>query len=269
MKTKFQWMFAVILICGLTVSVSSCKKEPAPKKTVLTGMVATGVIMYDSITYSYDYDAQCRLVRSLSRQTNDNYVLLDLRFTYADNSIRVEGTENGKVVTYNCTLDSEGRITRMDRTSVGDDTPTNTSRYDYTYNADGYLASVHKASQPDSEGINSVYVWEGGELKAVNTEDGVLSVEYETSDAPAQALFINMGYDELAQLCAQGCFGKLPAHMPSKRTVITTFPSPMPSLSVPFDYVYTTNADGRLATCTETRSSDGGVAHYTFNWEER
>ena len=28
MKTTFTWMFAAILICGLTIS--SCKKDPAP-----------------------------------------------------------------------------------------------------------------------------------------------------------------------------------------------------------------------------------------------
>lgn len=57
-------MFAAILICGLTVS--SCKKDPTPepepvKQTVLTGMVATGVQVYDSVTYSYEYDAEGRL----------------------------------------------------------------------------------------------------------------------------------------------------------------------------------------------------------------
>ena len=68
MKNTFKWMFAAILICGLTVS--SCKKDPVTPdpepttQTVLAGMTAVGVALYDSVTYSYEYDDQSRLVRS-------------------------------------------------------------------------------------------------------------------------------------------------------------------------------------------------------------
>ena len=74
MKTTFKWMFAAILICGL--AVSSCKKDPQPTpapdpdpepitQTVLTGIVGTGVLTYGNVTYSFEYDSDYRVTRSL------------------------------------------------------------------------------------------------------------------------------------------------------------------------------------------------------------
>ena len=75
MKNTFKWMFAAILICGLTFS--SCKKDPEPTpepepttQTVLAGMTAIGVAVFDSVTYSYEYDDQYRLVRSKLTHTH-------------------------------------------------------------------------------------------------------------------------------------------------------------------------------------------------------
>lgn len=77
-------MFAAILICGLTIS--SCKKDPQPTpdpdpepttRTVLAGMVAVDVPFFESVTYSYEYDAQYRLVRSKSFQTPSNSIIQD------------------------------------------------------------------------------------------------------------------------------------------------------------------------------------------------
>ena len=79
-----KWMFAAIFICGLTVS--SCNKGPQPTpdpdpdsttRTVLAGMVAVDVPFFDSVTYSYEYDAQYRLVRSKAFHTPSDSIIQD------------------------------------------------------------------------------------------------------------------------------------------------------------------------------------------------
>lgn len=272
-------MFAAILICGLTVS--SCKKDPQPTpdpdpepttQTMLTGMVGTGVSFYDSVTYSYEYDDEYRIVSYESHVTNQDYIIQDLQFTYSDGHISVTGIENESPVTIECTLDSEGRITHFERTSILNDTLTSIRNVDYTYDAEGHLASEYILSNiSDGQGITNVYVWEGDELKACNTEGDAITIDYVASDAPAQALFQNMSYDgDLAVLCTQGCFGKLPAHMPAQKTVTTSLSIPgMPPVIKTSNFTYTVDAEGRLATCVETDASNGSTTHYTFNWEER
>lgn len=265
MKKTISWVFAALLICGLTVS--SCKKEPAEKKTVLAGMSATGVPMYDSVTYTYEYDANYRIVRVEAHQTNDGYVVKDVRFTYSDNSIKVEGSIDSSPGTIVCTLDSKGRITHLEDTRIGDSV-ISVTHYDYTYDDEGHLLTEFRQSQGENnDGATTKYEWEGDELKATDMGDGALRTTFEPSDAPAQALYLLIGYDlKLYELCAQGCFGKTPAHMPSKSSMAMSVTIPgMPPIE--FDYNYTVNGEGRLATCEE----NGTVRHakYTLNWEER
>ena len=273
-------MFATILLCGLTVS--SCNKDPQPTptpdpepttQTVLAGMVGTGVSFYDSVTYSYEYDAEYRIVRSEAHVTNQDYVIQDLHFTYSDGHISVTGVENESPVTSECTLDSEGRITHFERTSILNDTLTSIKNVDYTYDAEGHLTSEYIISNTssDGQGITNVFVWEGDELKACNTEGNAITLDFVASDVPAQALFQNMSYDgELAVLCTQGCFGKLPAHMPAQKTVTTSLSIPgVPPVIKTSNYTYTVDDEGRLATSVETDGTTGNTTHYTFNWEER
>lgn len=263
-------MFAAILICGLTVY--SCKQDPKPTQTVLTGMTATGVTLYDSVTYSYEYDDQYRLVRSKAIRTNSDYVIIDYQFTYSDGHITVKGPANESYHTYECTLDSEGRITHMDETSVPNDSTTIIRHFDYTYDAEGHIKSAFKITENVSNaGVTENYTWEGEEIKSISTTDGSLFVEYETSDAPAQAMFTAIGYDSyFSELCTQGCFGTLPAHMPSKRTMTATLSIPgMPPYVTINNYSYTLNAEGRLATFTDTNDANDRKVSYTFIWEER
>ena len=281
MKNTFKWMFAAVLICGLTVS--SCKKDPEPTptpepepttQTVLTSIVATGVPFYDSVTYSYEYDAEYRIVRSKAHVTNQDYVIQDVVFTYSDGRISVAGTESEAPVTVECTLDGEGRITHYTKTYVNTDSTTTITNVDYTYDADGRLKSEYTISSGpngDGGGATSDYVWEGDELKACNMEDGSITIDFVASDAPAQALFHNLDYDVmLSVLCTQGCFGKLPAHMPAKRTMTTSLPIPgMDPIIMTSTYTYTVDADGHLATSMETKESNGDITQHTFNWEER
>lgn len=279
MKNTFKWMFAAILICGL--AVSSCKKDPQPTpapdpdpepitQTVLTGIVGTGVLTYGNVTYSFEYDSDYRVTRSLFYQTDDNTVNLDLHFTYSESHISAECHATGK--TYECTLDDEGRITHYVRTRDINDTIHDITTADFTYDAEGHLISKYTISNaPDAQGATVDFVWEGDELKERNTEDGLITDEFETSEAPAQVMLDKFGFDtELSALSAQGCFGKLPAHMPSKSTKATHI------AGVPFivrvdEFTYTFDANGRLATMVEMygASDDNLTANYTFNWEER
>ena len=279
MKSSFKWMFAAILICGLSFSIASCEKEPQPTpdpepstQTVLAGIVATGVPFYDSVTYTYNYDAEYRITRSESHVTNIDYVIHNMLFTYSDGHISVVGTENESPVTIECTLDGEGRITHYVKTLVINDTVNDITNVDFTYDADGHLASEYRISNDASaQGATVNFVWEGDELKARNMEGGIITIDYVASDAPAQALFSIIGYDIfLEDLCAQGCFGKLPAHMPAQETITTTLPIPgMDPIVVTTNYTYTVNTEGRLATCVETGGANDQATNYTFNWEER
>ena len=283
MKNSFKWMSAAILICGLSFSIASCKKDPQPTptptpdpepitRTMLTGIVATGVSFYDSVTYTYNYDAEYRISRSESHVTNEDFVIHDLHFDYSAGHISVAGTENESPVTIECTLDDQGRITHYVKTHVINDTVTDITNADFTYVAEGHLVSEYKISNDaNAQGVTVNFVWEGDELKARNTEGDIITIDYVASDAPAQALFSIIGYDIfLEELCAQGCFGKLPAHMPAQETITTAIPIPgMDPLVVTTNYTYTINADGRLATCVETGGANDETTNYTFIWEER
>lgn len=267
MKNTFKWMLAAILICGLTVS--SCKKEPVEKKTMMVGMTATGFPFYDSVTYSFEYDANYRIVRSEAHQTNNHFVIRDLRYTYSEGSIRIEGSIDGAPDNTVCTLDSQGRITQAEETRVND-TISVTTHYDFTYDADGHLSTVYRiAYGEDSEGSTRTIEWEADEFKAIDMEDGSIRIEYETSDVPVQTLFQIFDYDiKFWELCGQGCFGKTPAHMPSKRTMTTDVGIPsIPPIVMSYDYNYTIDTEGHLATCEETGTTRS--LKYVLNWEER
>lgn len=276
MKNTFNWMFAAILLCGLTVS--SCKKpepqpEPQPepeKQTVLTGMNATDMPFYNNVTCSYEYDAQYRIVRTRAVVDDDNYVINDYHFTYSQGRIDIEGTESERPVTSFCLLDSEGRITHIETTNVANDSTTIFSQRDYTYSSEGRLESETLQSETRSGKEQSVQkiVWNGDEIVGIDIAGGAVVVDFETSDAPAQALFDRMGYNVyFPELCAQGCFGKLPAHMPSKKTLTTNVPGLDPIVRV-VSYAYTVDQD-RLATCGETNEFTNETTHFTFRWEER
>lgn len=272
MKHNFNWIFAAILICGLTVS--SCKKDPQPepepepvKQTVLASMVGTGVSVFDSVTYNYEYDADYRLTRIEEHHTTTNQVIKDFHITYTDGNIKLEGTFVGDPTTYDCTVDSLGRITHMVLSAIySNDTTASITNFDFTYDADGHMATNYRLSEPNGGGALTKYIWEGEELRSTDTGDGMLTTVYETSDAPAQAMFGTLlGHLEIPELCAQGCFGKMPAHMPSKETFTSALPIPgMDPIVKVTEYTYTTDAEGRLATYEAN-----GTTRYTFNWEER
>ena len=277
MKNMFKWMFAAILLCGLMIS--SCKKDPEPTpdpepttQTVLAGMTAVGVALYDSVTYSYEYDDQYRLVRSKAVRTNSDYVIRDYQFTYSDGHLTVEGPANESYITYVCTLDSEGRIIHIDETNVMNDTTTSILHYDYTYDAEGRMESAFNITEDVvTDGATQNYTWEGEEIRSINTNDGAIVIDYETSDVPAQAKFDLLGYyGGFQELCTQGFFGTLPAHLPSKRTMTVALPIPgMSPYVYTNNYAYTLNAEGRLATVEDMNESSNETTTYTLIWEER
>ena len=155
----------VILICGLTIS--SCKKDPEPTpdpepttQTVLAGMTAVGMAVYDSVTYSYEYDDQYRIVRKKVTHTPSGSVIRDFQFTYGDGRLTVGGIAGDDFQTYECTLDSEGRITHVDETTVLNDTTTAIRRYDYTYDAEGRLATIEDTTESNNETTTYTLIWE-------------------------------------------------------------------------------------------------------------
>lgn len=259
-----------VLAAAAMIFVSCSKKKdntptPAPtpvKQTVLAGMDVRGMLLYGDVTYSYTYDTDYRLVNIKEVKLNDStFVIRNLTFTYSDGHISIIGMAEGYEITYECVLDNKGRITELEYLGTSLQTGY-VSHYttSYTYDADGYLITRSKVS--DDGGTNASYIWENNELVKIDT-DGILVAEYETSDAPAQAIFNRVGYDsEISELCSQGCFGKLPNHMPSKRDLIVYYGG-VPITTNTTVYTYTVE-NGRLATCQEDENTS-----FTFHWEER
>ena len=235
-------------------------------RTVLAGMDVTGVLLYGDVAYTYSYDADHRLTRIYEVTLSDNYVVRDINFAYGDGHISITGITEGYNLTAECTLDAQGHITEMTRSAVSTTTGYTSNRtFVYTYDADGRMATTTQISE-DGE-LTSTFVWENGELISVFTgtgsANGDMVLSFETSDAPAQALFYLMKYDgDVSELCHQGCFGTLPIHMPSTRS-LTVYMYGNPIHTTTSEYVYTVE-NGRLATCQDNEGSS-----YTFHWGMR
>ena len=235
----------------------------ATPRTVLAGMDATGVILYGDVAYNYTYDADHRLTRIYEVTLSDNYVVRDINFAYSDGHISITGITDGYDLTAECSLDAQGRMTEMTRSAVSTTTGFTSNRtFTYTYDADGHMVTTTQISEGDE--LTHTFVWENGELVSVFTGEGTgngdMVLSFETSDAPAQALFYLMKYDgDVSELCQQGCFGTLPVHMPSTRSLtVYMYGNPIPTSTS--EYVYTVE-NGRLATCQDNEGST-----HTFRW---
>lgn len=254
----------LILATMTMIFVFSCKKEdndiPTPvKQTVFAGMDVSRMVFYGNVSYNYTYDDDYRLTRIKEINTDGHYVIRDMNFTYSDGHLSITGMSEGYYVANECTLDEQGRIIEMIHSGISDYT------YTYTYDDEGHIATATQIT--DDGNLTSTYVWENGEITMVHTGNGTGNgdkvLTFETSDAPAQALFNRLKYDnDISELCAQGCFGTLPAHMPSKRS-LTLYLNGIAVNTITTEYSYTVEND-RLATCKA-----GDNLTFSFCWEER
>ena len=165
MKHTINLMLAVILLYGLTIS--SCKKNsnddtnptnPAhPTRTMLVGMEYS-VEVYTDI-FTYEYDDNYRIVRSREfvrdRETKQDFVSKEYNFSYSEGHISINGFEPGSsgnlIISYECTLDDEGRIIHYDKTGHYDKTEgEDDTHVDFTYGYNGFLSK---------KGTNN-YIWE-------------------------------------------------------------------------------------------------------------
>ena len=107
------------------------------------------------------------------------------------------------------------------------------------------------------------YIWEGDELRTMTMAEGnaYTTYDFEPSDAPAQALFNRFGYD-LPELCLQGRFGVLPAHMPAKVTSAAYIDGTMLFTSVT-EFATTTDDDGHLGTVST------GNTTFVLHWGQQ
>ena len=165
MKHTINLMLAVILLYGLTIS--SCKKNsnddtnptnPAhPTRTMLVGMECSDE--YYKTTYTYEYDDNYRIVRSKEYysdlNSNQGGVVKEYNFSYSEGHISINGFEPGNygylIISYECTLDDEGRIIHYDKTGHYDKTEgEDDTHVDFTYGYNGFLSK---------KGTNN-YIWE-------------------------------------------------------------------------------------------------------------
>ena len=263
---QMQWIALRQRDDGTTFQQGVTWQSTTPR-TVMAGMDASGVTLYGDVAYSYSYDADLRLTRIYEvTTTGDNYVVRDINFAYSDGHISITGITDGYSLTAECTLDAQGRMTEMTRSAVSITTGFTVNRnFIYTYDADGRMATMTQITE-DAE-LTNTFVWENGELVSVYTGEGTgngdMVIAFEASDAPAQALFYLMKYDgDVSELCNQGCFGTLPTHMPSTRS-LTVYMNGIPIHTTTSEYVYTVE-NGRLATC-----QDNGGSTHTFHWGMR
>lgn len=253
MKHTINLMLAVILLCGLTIS--SCKKNsnddtnptnPAhPTRTMLVGMECSDE--YFKTTYTYEYDDNYRIVRSEEYEeyisdlnSNQGGVLKEYNFSYSEGHISINGFEYGGEISYECTLDDEGRIIHIDKTGIDN------YHVDFTYGYNGFLLK---------RGTDN-YIWEAGNLKYIKKQGG--EAQFETSYASSQAMPSLIGYGDIPELCAQGCFGTLPFNLPSKITYYSSTPGPPYVVNIS----YNVDANGHVSSFMK----NGEI--YTCHWED-
>lgn len=253
MKHTINLMLAVILLCGLTIS--SCKKNsnddtnptnPAhPTRTMLVGMECSDE--YSKTTYTYEYNDNYRIVRSeeyiFDLYSNQGVVWKEYNFSYSEGHISINGFEyGGETISYECTLDDEGRIIHIDKTGIDN------YHVDFTYGYNGFLSK---------RGTNN-YIWEAGNLKYIKSQDGEIGAQFEISYASSQAMPSLIGYGDIPELCAQGCFGTLPFNLPSKITYYSSTPGP------PFvvNCSYNVDANGHVSSFMKDYKI------YTCHWED-
>lgn len=257
MKHTINLMLAVILLYGLTIY--SCKKNsnddtnptnPAhPTRTMLVGMEYS-VEVYTDI-FTYEYDDNYRIVRSREfvrdRETKQDFVSKEYNFSYSEGHISINGFEPGSygnlIISYECTLDDEGRIIHYDKTGGEDDDDTHV---DFTYDYNGFLSK---------RGTDN-YIWEAGNLKYIKKQGG--EAQFETSYASSQAMPSLIGYGDIPELCAQGCFGTLPFNLPSKITYYSSTPGPPYVVNIS----YNVDANGHVSSFMKY----GQI--YTCHWED-
>ena len=232
-------------------------------RTVLAGMDLKGHPFYGDLTYSYAYDDDCRLVKMKEEQVGTGLVITEFDYTYTPGHIKKQGREEAYTVTEECSLDDHGRIVELVRNSINDETQKEYHyTYTYTYDEDGHLTTVSQWREGEPNALLTTFAWQDGELRSKTTDQSsvLIVIDYEPGDAPAQALFSRNGYSEADELCAQGCFGTLPLHLPSKQTVTLTYNGVEMSKRTT-EYAYTVT-DGRLAAANDTYN-------YVLHWGEK
>lgn len=262
---KFKYFFAALLFGAF--ALSSCNKEPAvpATRTVLARIVNSN----DNLLDTFQYDENYRLIHVTSMNPFTNKYLNDITFTYSDDTIVAEGYEAGYYSTkYVCTLDSEGRIEKVERLFHHDGS-MQVEHYFYTYDENGHLVSSRNSYLEESPDATTTYTWVGDEIKKIVLADGLLIIDFETSKAPAEAFFTHFEFREiLSYLCPQGCLGRVPAHLPSKITT-NAYLNGTPIYSKYTDLKATIDENGHLATLETFLNGSTEGSKYVLIWQEQ
>ena len=251
-----------VALLALTACTSSddnpVKPQPEPR-TVLVGLEFRNKYPVGPSMEVYTYDADYRLVNMKEIEVGTGDVLADLDYIYTPGHITKKGWDLFYDITDECTLDDQGRIVEYHHKNVKIETGQLLSDYLYTYTYDenGHMATTHSGDYVET------YIWEGDELRTMTMAEGnaYTTYDFEPSDAPAQALFNRFGYN-LPELCLQGRFGVLPAHMPAKVTSAAYIDGTMLFTSVT-EFTTTTADDGHLGTVSK------GNTTFVLHWGQQ
>lgn len=234
---------------GTTFQQGMRWKRVSPQ-ILLLGMEALGWPLYDDKTYEYTYDDDQRLVKKKCIEKSTGMVSDEYDLTYSTGHILIRG----RGVTYECTLDDQGRISEMIISKMQDGVVDNTATHTFVYDASGHLKKYNSVTNATPN--ETLFTWENDELKSFRTSSQSVSyavTELETSDVPAQALFgtFHDGEEFFVELWTQGCYGKLPKHLPSKKTRATYIMGNHYSDLI-YEYTYTV-VNGRIATMNDNQ----------------
>jgi hypothetical protein len=252
-------MMAAILICGASV-FTACTNDDNPAKpeprTVLVGLEFRNKYPAGPTMEVYTYDANYRLVNMKEIEISTGEAIADLDYIYTPGHITKKGWDLFYDITDECTLDDKGRIVEYHHKNVKIETGDLLADdyYTITYDENGHIATMHLGEMVET------YIWEGDELRTTTMVEKIAYArsDFEPSDAPAQAILNRYGY-HLSELCLQGCFGVLPAHMPAKKTTLTYLNGTLLGTIVN-EFKTTTTADGHLATISEGKDT------YILHW---
>lgn len=260
MKTIALFLLAVILICGFSMSVTSCtdnNDNPVPAKKKKYRLVQRKEVYDNSDMYSiidYGYDNQGRLASFYqvvyNSQIADIYVSADLTYTYDDHCI-IEKHHDGYYIHY--TLNNDGLIVKKEHISIKDGVPIPDDNPVYYQYNDGRMISYEEAESQHVE----IFHWESGDLMYISygeddQEDDENKPEFIRSGLSVDHGYVNPPLSGMSSpLYMMGYYGKPSKHLESHYKTMT---GGFISVLIEHDYTYTI-ADGHITEMVDNSHS--------------
>lgn len=251
-------MNKLFIISIAFIALTSCQKETIidPASTSSKSLKKASYSWDDETPeieeFTYDSQGRVSVIKENERTSTFNYVsAASLVVTEKNNN------DNTLYRTYNCTLNSNGYITKIDIINANG---THNYTLNYTYNADEYIIKT-EGVPPTGTGYSAEYnIQNGNVVSSTNYNGGALSYTgqytYDTS------LKNKPGYSHSLYWYSNKLFGKGSKNMLVEYKSL----SPTNTLSWHTQYKYILDADGYPLNTTTINMLDNnqGIATYFF-----